>query len=46
LSCTSPELAEEYDVIVVPYHLMFDGKDYLDNTFNREQLFTRPFKEE
>ena len=41
LSPISPELAEEYDVIVVPYHLMFDGKDYLDNTFNREQLFAR-----
>jgi len=41
LSSTSPELAEEYDVIVLPYHLIFDGKDYLDNTFNREQLFAR-----
>jgi len=28
LSSISPELAEEYDVIVVPYHLIFDGKDY------------------
>ena len=41
LSAISPELAEEYDVIVVPYHLILDGKDYLDNTFDREQLFTR-----
>lgn len=41
LSSTSPELAEEYDVIVLPYHLIFDGKDYLDNTFDREQLFAR-----
>jgi len=41
LSAISPELAEEYDVIVVPYHLIFDGKDYLDNTFDREQLFAR-----
>jgi DegV family protein with EDD domain len=41
LSAISPELAEEYDVIVVPYHLILDGKDYLDNTFDREQLFKR-----
>jgi DegV family protein with EDD domain len=41
LSSISPELAEEYDVIVLPYHLIFDGKDYLDNNFDREQLFTR-----
>jgi len=41
LSAISPELAEEYDVIVVPYHLILDGKDYLDNTFDREQLFSR-----
>ena len=41
LSAISPELAEEYDVMVIPYHLIFDGKDYLDNTFDREQLFTR-----
>jgi DegV family protein with EDD domain len=41
LSSISPELAEEYDVIVVPYHLIFDGKDYPDNTFNRDELFAR-----
>jgi len=41
LSSISPELAKEYDVIVVPYHLIFDGKDYMDDTFNREQLFAR-----
>ncbi len=41
LSSISPELSEEYDVIVVPYHLILDGKDYLDNTFDREQLFAR-----
>jgi len=41
LSAISPELAEEYNVIVVPYHLIFDGKDYLDNTFDRGELFKR-----
>jgi DegV family protein with EDD domain len=41
LSAISPELAEEYDVIVVPYHLILDGKDYLDNTFDRGELFKR-----
>jgi DegV family protein with EDD domain len=41
LSAISPELAEECDVIAVPYHLIFDGKDYLDNTFDRGELFKR-----
>jgi len=41
LSAISPELATEYDVMVVPYHLIFDGKDYLDNTFDRGELFKR-----
>jgi len=41
LSSITPKLAEEYDVIVVPYHLIFDGKDYLDNTFDRAELFAR-----
>ncbi len=41
LSAISPELAEEYDVMVIPYHLIFDGKDYLDDTFDRGDLFKR-----
>ena len=41
LSSITPELAEEHDVMVVPYHLIFDGKDYPDNTFDREELFAR-----
>lgn len=41
LSAISPELAEEYDIIVVPYHLIFDGKDYPDNTLDRGELFAR-----
>ena len=41
LSSITPELAKEYDVIVVPYHLIMDGKDYPDNTTDRDELFTR-----
>jgi DegV family protein with EDD domain len=41
LSSITPELAEEYDVIVLPYHLIFDGKDYPDNTLDRGELFAR-----
>ncbi|MDD4986278.1 MAG: DegV family protein [Dehalococcoidales bacterium] len=41
LSSMTPELAGEYDVRVVPYHLIMDGKDYLDNTYDRNLLFTR-----
>ncbi len=41
LSSMTPELAREYDVLVVPYHLIIDGEDYLDNTYDRDLLFTR-----
>jgi DegV family protein with EDD domain len=41
LSAIPPELAKEYDVMVIPYHLIFDGKSYLDNTLDRGELFTR-----
>lgn len=41
LSAISPELAKEHDVMVIPYHLILDGKSYPDNTLDREQLFAR-----
>jgi len=41
ISATPPELAEEYDITVLPYHLIFDGKDYLDDAFDREELLAR-----
>jgi len=41
ISSITPELAEKYDVIAVPYHFIMDGKDYLDNTYDREQFFAR-----
>ena len=37
----SSEQAPEYNVMVVPYHIVFDGKDYPDNAIDREKLFTR-----
>ena len=41
LSAISPELAKEYDVMVIPYHLILDGKSYPDNTLDRGELFAR-----
>lgn len=41
LSSVTPELEQKYDVIVVPYRLTVDGKDYLDNTYDRDLLFAR-----
>ncbi|MDD5590513.1 MAG: DegV family protein [Dehalococcoidales bacterium] len=41
LSAISPELAKEYDVIVLPYHIVIDGRSYLDDTYNRGDLFAR-----
>ena len=41
LSSITPELEKEHDVIAVPYHLIFDGKDYPDNTFDRGELIAR-----
>lgn len=41
LSSLTPELGREYGVAVVPYHLVVDGKDYLDDTYDRGLLFTR-----
>jgi len=41
LSAMTPELEREFDVMVVPYHVFVDGKDYVDNTYDRDLLFTR-----
>ncbi|MDD4985020.1 MAG: DegV family protein, partial [Dehalococcoidales bacterium] len=41
LSAISPELAKEYDVMVLPYHIVIDGRSYLDDTYNRGDLFAR-----
>jgi len=41
LSAMSPELASQYEVLVIPYHLIFDGKSYLDDTIDRDKLFAR-----
>ncbi len=36
-----PEIAEKYDIAVVPFHIVMDGTDYLDTTIDKEQLFAR-----
>jgi len=36
-----PEVAQKYDISVVPCHIIMDGKDYLDTTIDKEQLFAR-----
>jgi DegV family protein with EDD domain len=36
-----PEVAEKYDISVVPSHVVMDGKDYLETEIDREQVYAR-----
>ena len=36
-----PEIIEKYDITVLPFHIAMDGKDYLDTTIDKEQLYSR-----
>ena len=36
-----PEVSEKYDITVLPFHIAMDGKDYLDTTIDKEQLYSR-----
>ena len=36
-----PEVAKEYDISLVPFHIVMDGTDYLDTTIDKEQLYAR-----
>lgn len=35
------EVVREYDILVAPFHIKMDGKDYLETEMDREQLYTR-----
>jgi DegV family protein with EDD domain len=41
LSSVTPELAGLYGILTVPYHIILDGKDYPDDTYDRNLLFAR-----
>ncbi len=36
-----PEVAREYDILVAPFHIKMDGRDYLETEIDREQLYSR-----
>lgn len=36
-----PEIIEKYDITVLPFHIAMDGKDYLDTTIDKGQLYSR-----
>lgn len=36
-----PEVAREYDILVAPFHIKMDDRDYLETEIDREQLYSR-----
>jgi DegV family protein with EDD domain len=36
-----PEVAGKYGITVLPFHIAMEGKDYLDTTIDKEQLYSR-----
>lgn len=36
-----PEIAQKYDIAVVPFHIIMDGKDCIETEIDKEQLFAR-----
>lgn len=43
ISCVPPQLVKEYDIRVIPYHLILEGKDYLDQIDITPAEFWRRF---
>jgi len=41
IAAIPPEVTEKYDITVLPFHIAMDGKDYLDTTIDKEQLYSR-----
>lgn len=37
----TPEVAQKYDIAVVPFHIIMDGTDYIETEIDKEQLFAR-----
>jgi DegV family protein with EDD domain len=36
-----PEIIEKYDITVLLFHIAMEGKDYLDTTIDKKQLYSR-----
>ncbi len=43
ISCVPPQLVKEYDIRVIPYHLILEGKDYRDQIDITPAEFWRRF---
>jgi len=41
IAAIPPEVAKKYDITVLPFHIAMDGKDYLDTTIDKKQLYSR-----
>jgi DegV family protein with EDD domain len=42
----SPEIAGKFDIKLIPFHIIMDGKDYLDTEIDIEDLYARVAKKE
>jgi DegV family protein with EDD domain len=42
----SPEIARKFDIKLIPFHIIIDGKDYLDTEVDMEDLYARVDKKE
>jgi fatty acid-binding protein DegV len=40
-ACVSAEEAKEYGVTMIPFHIIMDGKGYLDSEIDTESLYAR-----
>jgi len=40
-ACISAAEARKYDVTIIPFHIIMDGKDYLDSEIDMESLYAR-----
>ncbi|MCK5589730.1 MAG: DegV family protein [Dehalococcoidales bacterium] len=45
-SSMAQEVAERFDIKMVPFHIIMDGKDYLDTEVDMEDLYARVAKKE
>jgi len=42
----SPEIARKFNINLIPFHIIMDGKDYLDTEVDMEDLYARVDKKE
>jgi len=45
-ACISAEEAKKYGITLIPFHIIIDGKDYLDPEVDMESLYARLDKKE